>query len=248
MPEHDINKIALVTGANKGIGFETARRLGKQGFTVLAGARNIERGEETEAKLLAEGMNARFIRLDVTNQQSVDDAAKQIDETYGRLDVLINNVGVALGSYEEIHIPSKTDIRLLRQTFETNFFGMFAVTKAMLPLIRQSSAGRIVNLSSGLGSLTGQSDPAHEYYHHKVFLYNSSKTAVNALTVHLAYELRDTAIKVNSADPGFTATDLNGFQGIRTVEQAASIVLRLADLPDDGPSGGFFDEDGELPW
>ncbi|SEN28633.1 short chain dehydrogenase [Paenibacillus sophorae] len=125
---------------------------------------------------------------------------------------------------------------------------MFAVTKAMLPLIRKSEAGRIVNMSSGLGSLTQQSDPENEFYHNKILLYNASKTAVNALTVHFAYELKDTPVKVNSADPGFTATDLNGFQGTRTVEQAATIVVDLATLPDDGPTGGFFDENGELPW
>lgn len=248
MSTQNINKIALITGANKGIGFETARRLGKQGYTILVGARNKERGKEAEAKLRFEGVNAHLLELDVTNQDSVDKAAKDIDMTYGHLDILINNVGVALGNFEEIFVPSKTDIKLLKETFETNFFGLFIVTQALLPLVRKSSAGRIVNMSSGLASLTQQSDPSSEFYHHKVLLYNSSKTAVNALTVHFAYELRDTNIKVNSADPGFTATDLNGFQGTRTVEQAATVVVHLANLPDDGPSGGFYDESGVLPW
>ena len=241
-------KVALITGANKGIGYETAKRLGKRGMTVLVGARNEDRGREAESTLRAEGVNAVWINLDTTDQVMIDDAVRKVESTYGKLDILVNNVGVTFGDYAEISIPSLTDVNLLKKTFDTNFFAMFAVTKAFLPLLRLSDAGRIVNLSSGLGSLSQQSDPEHEFYHHKVFLYNASKTAVNALTVHLAYELRDTAIKVNSADPGFTATDLNGFQGTRTVEQAATVVVRLAELPKEGPTGGFFDENGVLPW
>lgn len=241
-------KIALITGANKGIGYETAKQLGERGVTVLVGARMADRGREAENKLRAEGVNASWIQLDVTDPSSIRDAVHKVQTTFGTLDILINNAGGAFGNYNEISVPSKTDVLLLRQTFETNFFAMFSVTKAFLPLVRYSKAGRIVNVSSGLGSLNQQSDPDYEFYHHKIFLYNASKTAVNALTVHLAYELRDTPIKVNSADPGFTATDLNGFQGTRTVEQAATIVMRLAELPDNGPTGGFFDENGVVPW
>lgn len=248
MSTENTPKIVLITGANKGIGYETARRLGKQGFTILVGARNKDRGKEAESRLRSEGVKAHFLELDVTNQVSVDKAAKEIDATYGKLDILINNVGVTFGNYEDILVPSKTDINLLRETFETNFFGMFAVTQSLLPLLHKSSAGRIVNMSSGLGSLILLSDPSYEFYHHKILLYNSSKTAVNTLTVHFAYELRDTNIKVNSADPGFTATDLNGFQGTRTVEQAATVVVSLANLPNDGPTGGFFDENGVVSW
>ncbi|MFD1774758.1 SDR family oxidoreductase [Paenibacillus rhizophilus] len=248
MSEQTLSKTILITGANKGIGFETARRLGSQGFTILVGARNKERGIEAKAKLQSEGVTAHFIELDATSQLSIDSAAKEIGGTFGRLDVLINNVGVALGNLEDILVPSRTDVKVLRETFETNFFGMFAITKALLPLIRKSAAGRIVNLSSGLGSLTLHSDPVFEFYDNKILLYNTSKTAVNALTVHFAHELKDTPVKVNSADPGFTTTDLNGFQGKRTVEQAAEIVVRLATLSDDGPTGGFFDENGVLPW
>lgn len=248
MSTQSTNKVALITGANKGIGFETARCLGKQGVTILVGARNKDRGQEAEAKLRSEGVDAHFLELEVTNPNSVAGAAREIKELYGKLDILINNVGVVLGHPDDILVPSRTDLKLLKEAFEINFFGMFAVTQSMLPLIRKSDAGRIVNMSSGLGSLTLQSDPSYEFYHHRIFLYNASKTAVNTLTVHLAYELSDTNIKINSADPGFTATDLNGFQGARTVEQASTIVVRLATLPEDGPTGGFFDENSALPW
>ncbi|MDP4097607.1 SDR family oxidoreductase [Paenibacillus sp. P96] len=241
-------KVILITGANKGIGFETARQLGLQGHTIFVGARNMERGTEAEAKLRAEGINASFIEVDVTDQATIDAAAQKIDEQYGKLDVLINNAGGGVGKFEEIVVPSTTPLEALKGTFELNVFGVFAMMKTMLPLLRKSEAGRIVNLSSGLGSLTLQSDPAFEYYDHKILVYNASKTAVNALTVHFAYELKDTNIKVNSADPGFTATDLNGFTGIRTVEQATNVVVQLATLPKDGPTGGFFDENGPLPW
>lgn len=240
-------KVILITGANKGIGFETARQLGLQGHTIFVGARNMERGTEAEAKLRAEGINASFIEVDVTDQATIDAAAQKIDELYGKLDVLINNAG-GVGKLEGISLPSTTPMEALKGTFELNVFGVFAMMKTMLPLLRKSEAGRIVNLSSGLGSLTLQSDPAFEYKDYKTLVYNASKTAVNALTVHFAFELKDSKIKVNSADPGFTATDLNGFTGIRTVEQATNVVVKLATLPEDGPTGGFFDENGTLPW
>lgn len=238
------NKIVFITGANKRIGFETANRLGAKGFTVLVGARNKERGKEAEAQLQEQGIDAHLIEIDVTDQSSIDLSAKEIEERYGKVDVLINNTGVAL----DTTAPSNLDIDILRETFETNFLGMFAVTKAILPLLRKSAAGRIVNMSSSLGSLTLQSDPDFEFYQAKILAYNSSKAAVNQLTVHFAYELKDTPIKINSACPGFTATDLNQFQGTRTVEQAATIVVHLATLPEDGPNGGFFDENGVVPW
>jgi NAD(P)-dependent dehydrogenase (short-subunit alcohol dehydrogenase family) len=250
MAVQENNKVVLITGANKGIGFESARRLGLNGFTVLVGARDKEKGTTAEAKLRSAGVNAIFIQIDVTSQKSIDAAAQKIDEQYGRLDVLVNNAGGAIGKLEEIVLPSTTPLEALKSTFDANFFGLFSVTKAMLPLLHKSDAGRIVNMSSGLGSLTLQSDPSHEHYAHKILVYNSSKTAVNALTVHFNYELKQKGsnIKINSADPGFTATDLNGFTGTRTVEQAANVVVELATLPDDGPTGGFFDENGLLPW
>jgi NAD(P)-dependent dehydrogenase (short-subunit alcohol dehydrogenase family) len=238
-------KVALVTGANKGIGFEVARQLAEQGMTVLLGARNVERGEEAAAKLRDENFDAQFIRLDIGDAATHQSAAQFIEEKFGKLDVLVNNAGIALDAGEK---PSEVSQDLLRQTFDTNFFGAIAVTQAFLPLIKKSDAGRIVNVSSGLGSLTQNSDPNWEFFQVKPLAYNASKTALNAFTVILAHELKDTDIKVNSADPGFTATDLNGHQGYKTVEQGASIITDLAVLSDDGATGSYFDDRGVLPW
>lgn len=238
-------KTVLITGANKGIGYETARQLGAMGFTILLGTRNEEKGKEAAAGLVNEGVNAHHILLDVTNQHTIEAAFKNIEEEFGSLDVLINNAGVSL---ERGISPSQLELSVLKETFETNFFGMFAVMRAMLPLLKKSPCGRIVNLSSGLGSLTINSDPESEFAHFNLLAYNSSKTAVNALTVMLAKEFKNTSLKINSADPGYTATDLNRHTGYRSVEQAAGIVVRLATLPEDGPTGAFFDENGEVPW
>ena len=236
--------VALVTGANKGIGKEIARQLGAQGLTVLVGARDLERGEEAAAELKASGANSHAVRLDVTDEASIAEAARRIEEEFGGLDVLVNNAAIAQDSVP----PSQLDMATLRRTFETNVFGVVAVTQAMLPMLRKSSAGRIVNLSSGLASLAQNSDPDWAFDSVNLLAYNSSKTALNAVTVQFAKELRDTPIKVNAADPGFTATDMNGHSGTRTVEQGATAAVRLATLPDDGPSGSFFDEDGVVPW
>lgn len=241
------SKIVLITGGNKGIGLETARQLGKLGFTILLGSRDEARGQEATATLTAENINAKAITLDITDLDTIQSAVKQIDDQYGALDVLINNAGVCLeGSLP----PSQLELTVLRNTYETNVFGSFSVTKAMLPLIKKSPAGRIVNLSSGLASLTEYNNPGSdaEKYGLNLLAYMSSKTAVNALTVLFAKELKDTQIKINSADPGYTATDLNGHTGYRTVEQGASIVVKLATLLGDGPNGGFFDENGVIPW
>ncbi len=213
-------KIALITGANKGIGFEVARQLAEQGITVLLGARNLERGEEAATKLRDENYDAHFVRLDLQDAATHNAAAQFIEEKFGKLDVLVNNAGVALDGGQK---SSEVSQDLLRKTFDTNFFGTIAVTQAFLPLIKKTNAGRIVNVSSGLGSLTLHGDPNWEFYEVKPLAYNASKTALNAFTVILAHELKDTNIKVNSADPGFTATDLNGHQGYKTVEQGASI-------------------------
>jgi NAD(P)-dependent dehydrogenase (short-subunit alcohol dehydrogenase family) len=238
-------KIALVTGANKGIGFETARQLASQGITVLIGARDEQRGKEASAKLRAEGLDVQFLRLDV-NDQSMRKAARSfIEDKFGRLDILVNNAAVALDMNQK---PSEVDMQTIRKTFDTNFFGVISVTQALLPLIRKSDAGRIVNVSSGLGSLTQNSDPDWEFYQVKLLAYNSSKTALNAFTVMLAAELKDTAIKVNSADPGFTATDMNDHRGYKTVGQGAAVIIQLATLPADGATGAYFDDRGVLPW
>ncbi len=238
-------KVALITGANKGIGKEIARQLGAQGLTVLIGARDAGRGSEAAEELAWEGADAHVVTLDVTDKGSIDAAARQIESDYGRLDVLVNNAGIALDGGG----PASTlDLDTLRRTYDTNVFGVFAVTQAMLPLLKKSEAGRIVNMSSGLGSLTQNSDPNWEFAGVKALAYNSSKAALNMMTVIFAAELKDTGIKVNAADPGFTATDLNQHRGPRTVQQGATAAVRLATLPATGPTGGYFDEDGVVPW
>ncbi|QUL54978.1 SDR family oxidoreductase [Paenibacillus tritici] len=237
--------IVLITGGNKGIGFETARQLGNMGYEILIGARSENKGHEAVTLLEKEKIKAKTVVLDVTNPSSVLSAVEWIEQEYGLLDILINNAGVF---FEENTPPSELELSILKSTYETNVFGVFSVTKAMLPLLRYSSAGRIVNLSSALGSLTLNSDSTSEFYNANSLAYNSSKTAVNALTVSLAKELSDSPIKINSVCPGFTATDLNGNSGYRTVEQAASIVVELATILNDGPTGGFFDEHGVVAW
>ncbi|MCF2144869.1 SDR family oxidoreductase [Desmonostoc muscorum LEGE 12446] len=246
MSEDLKGKVALITGANKGIGYEIARQLGSRGATVLVGARDIGRGQEAANKLGLSDIDAKAVQLDVVDQKTIDSTAQQIESEFGKLDILVNNAGI-LSDGDRLP-PSQVDIQTLRHTYETNVFGVFAVTKALLPLLKKSTAGRIVNISSGLGSLTLNLDPNYEFANMKLVAYNSSKTAVNALTVLFAAELKDTPIKVNAADPGFTATDINQNQGYRTVEQGAKAAVRLATLPDDGSTGGFFDENGVLPW
>ncbi len=244
MSQQRSEKVALITGANKGIGFETARQLGEQGITVLVGSRNQHQGEQAASALQAKGVKARALVIDVTDQHTIETAVEEVNRMFGKLDVLVNNAGVAL----ERVPPSESQIENIRKTFETNFFGAFAVTKAFLPLIQKAVAGRIVNVSSGLGSLTSLSDPASEFYAYNNLSYSSSKAALNAMTVTLAKELRTTSVKVNSADPGYTATDLNNFRGTQTPEQAAAVIVRLATLPPEGATGMFFGQDGELPW
>ena len=235
-------RIALVTGANKGIGKEIARQLGALGMTVLLGVRDSGRGEEAVVELKAGGADAEAIRIDVTDEASITEAASQIEAKFGRLDVLVNNAGIALETTNVL------DMDVLRRTYDTNVFGVYAVTKAMLPLLRKSEAGRIVNMSSGLGSLTQNSDPNWAFAAVKPLAYNSSKAALNMMTVIFAAELKDTPVKVNSADPGYTATDLNQNRGTRTVAQGAIAAVRLATLPADGPTGAYYDEDSIVPW
>ncbi|NQX46613.1 SDR family oxidoreductase [Paenibacillus tritici] len=239
------SKIVLITGGNKGIGFETARQLGNMGYEILIGARSENKGHEAVTLLEKEKIKAKTVVLDVTNPSSVLSAVEWIEQEYGLLDILINNAGVF---FEGNTSPSELELSVLKSTYETNVFGVFSVTKAMLPLLRNSSAGRIVTLSSALGSLTLNSDSTSEFYNANSLAYNSSKSAVNALTVSFAKELSDSPIKINSVCPGFTATDLNGNSGYRTVEQAASVVVELATIASDGPTGGFFDEHGVVAW
>ena len=236
--------VALVTGANKGIGKETARQLAERGITVLLGARDESRGKAAAQEISAAG-DVRFVQLDVTNDDQIDAVARLIEDEFGHLDILINNEGVIA---ERNTTAASATVDEVQATYETNVFGVVRVTNALIPVLRRSGNGRIVNLSSFLGSL-GISSASEPTSGVPVLIgYFSSKTAVNALTVHYANELREHAIKVNSADPGYVSTDLNGHTGSRSVEQGAAVVVSLAVLGEDGPTGGFFGEDGIQPW
>jgi NAD(P)-dependent dehydrogenase (short-subunit alcohol dehydrogenase family) len=245
--------VALVTGANRGIGLQIAKDLAARGFTVLVGSRNLER-RETATKSV--GADARALQLDVTDQASIAAAAERIRNELGRLDVLVNNAAISHAgkpgrSLKEIGKSGRASVASLdevRAVFETNVFGGVAVTQAMLPLLREAPAGRIVNVSSASGSLTMNAEPTNPHRAMFGVVYSSSKTALNAITLAFALELDSTPIKVNAACPGFTATNLNNFEGTRTVEQAAREPVRLALLDANGPTGTFSNEDGPLPW
>ena len=242
-------KIALITGANRGIGFETARQLGQQQeIKVLVGARSEESGKEAEAKLKDEGFDAEFILLDVDDAETHKSAAKYVEENYGKLDILINNAGILLEDNTGAAIQaSETSPDIFRKTFDTNFFNTIEVTQAFVPLLKKSDAGRIVFLSSGLGSLTLHSDPKSPIYNYKLPAYDISKTALNGYAVHLAHELKDTPIKVNTAHPGSVVTGMNP-NGDIPVEQGAKTSVELATLPADGYTGKFIHLGNELPW
>jgi NAD(P)-dependent dehydrogenase (short-subunit alcohol dehydrogenase family) len=246
--------VALVTGANQGIGLQIAKDLAAHGFTVLVGSRNFENGQ-TAAKSV--GADARAVQLDVTDQASITAAAKRIRSELGRLDVLVNNAaisntrlrpGESVEEYSKSTRPSVVSLAELRAVFETNVFGVIAVTQAMLPLLRGAPAARIVNVSSGAGSLTRNSDPA--FPSRSIFgpVYPASKTALNAMTLAMAIELESTGIKVNAACPGFTKTNLNNYAGTQTVEEGAREPVRLALLGPDGPTGTFSNAAGVIPW
>jgi len=238
--------VALVTGANKGIGFAIAEGLGRLGFAVLVGARDRDRGRAAVALLEDKGVEAIEVALDITEEDQIAAAASLIEERFAKLDVLVNNAALKL----EFHPspPSQASMADVRRTFEANVFGTMRVIQVMLPLLRRSPAGRIVNLSSGLGSLGLATSDGTKYRDKPLLSYNVSKSAVNSLTVQFANELIATAIKVNVCDPGFTNTDMTNRSGSRTAEQAAAVAIRLATLGEDGPTGGFFDENGVLPW
>lgn len=246
-------KVALVTGANKGIGLQIAKALAARGLTVVLGCRRLGPGQDAARSI---GAGARAVQLDVTDHASIGAAAQRIRSELGRLDVLVNNAGIAHAgvpgaSFAEKLIagrPSTASIAETRAIFETNVFGVIAVIQAMLPLLRESPAGRIVNVSSTVGSLTLQSDPSSPVRAIQSVSYVPSKTALNAVTVAFANELCDTNIKVNVACPGFTATELNNFRGDRSVEEGAREAVRLALLGADGPTGTFSNDDGIIPW
>ena len=247
--------IALITGANKGIGFETARMLGARGITVLAGARDEAKGLEAERLLRADGADVSYLALDVIDEKSVRQAADQIEDKYGMLDILVNNAGIARG--DGAGLPSQTTLATLREVYETNVFGVVAVTNAMLPLLRRAPAARIVNVSSEVGSITSMTDPDGPMAAMASVPYPSSKAALNMVTAMYAKELRATPIKVNAANPGYCATDLNANSGFRTAAQGAEVSVHLATLAGDGPTGELWgylwtadgtDSHGTLPW
>ncbi|MBF4591961.1 SDR family NAD(P)-dependent oxidoreductase [Curtobacterium sp. VKM Ac-1395] len=234
---------ALVTGANKGIGYAIAESLGRLGHRVVLGARDDVAGADAAARLVAQGIDASALRLDVTSDASVVAAAAELEDRVGTLDVLVNNAGVS-GAFDPVtwgQDPTTIDIDVLRGVVDTNVYGVIRVTNAMLPLLRGSDAPRIVNTSSSMGSLGRQPGPV-------MAVYSSSKTFLNGITVQYARAFADTPVIVNAACPGLVATDFNGFAGDRTPEQGAATAVRLATLPDDGPRGGFFEDDGVVPW
>jgi NAD(P)-dependent dehydrogenase (short-subunit alcohol dehydrogenase family) len=240
-------KVALITGGNKGIGLETARQLGKLGVTVLIGARDLAKGEAAVAELKKDGVGARAVKLDVLNRADYAAVAKMIEKEFGRLDILINNAGIMIDgrSGNETSITSQ---KVLRETFDTNFFAVVELTQTLLPLLRKSGAGRIVNLSSILASLTLHATKGSPIYDAKTFAYDTSKSALNSFTIHLAHELQGTKIKVNSAHPGWVKTEMGGEGAMMEIVDGAKTSVRLAMLGEDGPSGGYFHMEDALPW
>lgn len=239
-------RVAFITGANKGLGFEAARQLGRLGITIAVGARDEERGERAVATLREEGVVAHRVLVDVTEPGTIAGAVSFIERELGRLDILVNNAGVQV----QRGMPSEISLESLRKTFEPNFFGAFAVLQACLPLLRRAPAGRIVNVSSNVGSLFRLTDPQWELAERVAlgFAYSASKTALNVMTIAFAKELAGTPVKINAVCPGFTATDFNQHRGTKRPEDSVKLIVKYATLGDDGPSGGFFDEVGRIPW
>ncbi len=247
-------KIAFITGANRGLGLETARGLGKLGITVLLGSRDLAKGEAAAATLRKEGIaNVEAIRFDVNRPEDPAEIAALLEKRFGRLDILVNNAGIAIedadfAAPDGFNTTATVSERALRQTFDTNFFAVVALTQKLLPLLKRSPAGRIVNLSSILGSLTLHANPSSPIYAAKSFAYDASKTALNAFTIHLAAELRDTPIKVNSAHPGWVKTDMGGPSAEMELADGGKTSIQLATLSSDGPTGTFTHLGQPLPW
>ena len=244
-------KTALITGANKSIGFETARQLLRQGFYVYLGSRDLENGQQAVENLKAEGLDqVEAVRINVGDAESVAAARRAIGEKTDSLDVLINNAGISGGMPQSAMGAS---IEQFKKVFETNVFGVVRVTQTFLGLLQKSNEPRIVMVSSSQGSLRLADDPTNIYYNHKAAVYQSSKAALNMITINLAYELRDTLFKVNAVDPGFVATDFNNHRGTGTVKEAGARIAKYAVVAADGPTGKFFSEEtnpatGEIPW
>ncbi|CAN5574383.1 SDR family oxidoreductase [soil metagenome] len=242
-------KVALVTGANKGIGYETAKQLAQEGVTVIAAARNEAKGKASVDTLKQEGFDVEFLKLDVDNEADIDAAYDYIERKYGKLDILINNAGIQVESnnWAENTVENIGE-QVLRETLDTNFFSVVKLTNKLLPLIKKSNAGRIVNLSSILGSLNLHADPESPIYDSKLFAYNASKTALNAYTVHLAHALKNTGIKVNAAHPGWVKTDMGSDAAPMNVQDGAKTSVELALINEDGPNGKYLHLGNELPW
>jgi NAD(P)-dependent dehydrogenase (short-subunit alcohol dehydrogenase family) len=238
-------QVALITGANRGIGYESAAQLAQLGWRVLLGSRDPERGALAARRLSGRGGDVRPVTLDVTDEAAVRTAADLVATRFGRLDCLVNNAGILL---ETEHRPSLMSAHTMRRTFETNVFGVVTVLDAMLPLLRRAPVGRVVNLSSTLGSPRLVSEPLCLQSRFRLLAYNSSKGALNAVTALYANDLRGSRVKVNAVDPGFCATDINDHRGSRTAAEGARVVVELATIGPDGPSGGFFNAEGQTPW
>lgn len=242
-------KIALITGANKGLGLETARQLAKEGITVIAASRNAEKGNKAVESLRQEGLDVEFLQLDVDNNQDIRNAYDYINQRYGKLDILINNAGVQIESKDwAINNTESIDEQVLRATLDTNFFNLVKLTNTLLPLIKKSEAGRIVNLSSILGSLGLHATEGSPIYQSKLFAYDTSKTALNSYTVHLAQSLAGTPVKVNSAHPGWVKTDMGTDAAPMQITDGVKTSVALALLDANGPSGKFIHLGQELPW
>jgi NAD(P)-dependent dehydrogenase (short-subunit alcohol dehydrogenase family) len=241
-------KVAFITGANRGIGFETAKGLGALGINVVIGARDIVKGETAAKQLQALGYKAEAIHYDANQEKSADAACEYLNKHYGKLDILVNNAGINQEQLMGNNNSSSVSIEVLQQTFQTNLFSVIALTQKLLPLVKKAPAGRIVNLSSILASLTLHSMPNSPIDPAKAFAYNASKTALNVYTVHLAHELRDTNIKVNSAHPGWVKTELGGSNAPMEVADSYKTSVQLATLDSKGANGGFFHQGDALPW
>lgn len=240
-------KVAFITGGNRGIGLETARQLGKEGVKVVIGSRDLAKGQAAAKQLHGEGADVEAVRFDIRQRADYQEAYRYFESHYGKLDILINNAGVMK---EEMGGNNTTSVApsVLRETFETNFFGVVELTQVLLPLLRKAPEGRIVNLSSILGSLTLHADPKSGIYNAKTLAYDASKAALNAFTIHLAHDLKDTKIKVNSAHPGWVKTEMGTDAAPMEIEDGAKTSVQLALLPANGPNGGYFHMGEPLPW
>jgi NAD(P)-dependent dehydrogenase (short-subunit alcohol dehydrogenase family) len=242
------SKVALITGANKGLGLEIARQLGQQGYIILVGARDVTRGDRAAILLCNQGIEAHRLVLDVTDAATIRRAADQVEQQFGKLDVLVNNAGICPEYTNERFIKAlDLNLNMLQEVYETNLFGVFNVIQTFLPLLKKAEAGRIINLSSTSGSLTDQSNPRSELYEYTTLAYNSSKTALNMMTVILAKELADTSVTINAVCPGWIRTDMGTESAPRSVEQGATAPIHWATATG-AITGGFFNEEGIVPW